>query len=903
MPDISIQPYVGNVEPPPDFKGSAQDIPVPPPGFTLKWDGQNFHAIPVPQAQAAAEAPKAEAAPAQEPQQPSLLDRALSPITSYPETYRRKRTESVEQMGSGVEQLKKGEYGKGVANVGLGALGYTFSPVEAGIESFVGKPVQDVTGLPKEYTNFAVGLALPGIGLTKMPGAAEAMTWPGAARRVEEAVSPQTVSPMAEEAAGLIRRHTGEAARASEATAGQLESFYAPASQLPRPEQWNIQNYIDGGKSATVPKTPQIRALVDSLRDALQSRKAQLKSLSEYDQKEFLEDYFPHMWQDPNGAKNVVRGGIGRQGSGASLNQRTIPTFEDGIKAGLKPLYDNPIDGTMRYIMSMDNFIASKKVLEEGMKSGIVTEATPKVVGATGRPGSVTGIPDGYVELHGRGGKGKFAPEAWARVYNNWVSPGFEQFPTGGKIYDAYRRFSNAIMQSLLGFSGYHAFTMAEATMSTDMARAAAAGRSMKPGQLLRSLASYPVGPIRYAYRGKKFKDIYLNKAVNVSQLDKEIVDLLTSAGGRMSGIRHTLDYEASKLGDFLTSFRRAQLKSEFGEQLKQIGQAPITGTAKVALSNLARTIQTFNKPLFQHYIPSIKNGVQGELMADFLKANPMASQTEKLAAARKIVDTVDDRFGEMIQDNIFWNKMFKQTAVVSMLSYSWNMGGMRAIGGGLRDIARASVGRGWTPKADYVVATAINWAILNAMYQKAKTGKWPTETDTPILDLMAGRTGGTDARSGKPERVLVPGIMKDVFGYYEHARQEVVNKLSPGLKAGWQMTTNSDWRGDPIFEPRKEGQSVLDQLPTWLGNIFEFVAKAGTPISFQTAGKREKGSAFTTPENVMGLRTAPRYLTDPHGYDAMMRALEQRRWYGHKGRGGKVGHEQTDKRRYGGPQ
>src|SRR5262249_58404459 len=95
-------------------------------------------------------------------------------------------------------------------------------------------------------------------------------------------------------------------------------------------------------------------------------------------------------------------------------------------------------------------------------------------------------------------------------------------------------------------------------------------------------------------------------------------------------------------------------------------------------------------------------------------KVKHNASYTEKLAMARKIVDSADNRLGEMIQDNIFWRKGLKQSAMLAMLSYSWNMGGIREIGGGIRDIARTAAGTGaMTRKGDYVISTAGTWGLL----------------------------------------------------------------------------------------------------------------------------------------------------------------------------------------------
>lgn len=105
-----------------------------------------------------------------ERQKLSPVEKALSPITSYPETYQRMNKEAQEQVSRGVDQLASGQGGweaaKGLGNVALGGLGYVASPINAAYRSVIGQPVEDVTGVPREYTEFAAQLATPGIGLT-----------------------------------------------------------------------------------------------------------------------------------------------------------------------------------------------------------------------------------------------------------------------------------------------------------------------------------------------------------------------------------------------------------------------------------------------------------------------------------------------------------------------------------------------------------------------------------------------------------------------------------------------------------------------------------------------------------------------------------------------------------------
>lgn len=114
-----------------------------------------------------------------ERQKLSPIEKAALPLTSFPATYDRMNRESREQVSRGVDQLKKGfgdakeasldgivDAAKGAGNVALGSLGYVASPINALYRTTIGQPVEDLTGIPREYTEFAAQLATPGLGFT-----------------------------------------------------------------------------------------------------------------------------------------------------------------------------------------------------------------------------------------------------------------------------------------------------------------------------------------------------------------------------------------------------------------------------------------------------------------------------------------------------------------------------------------------------------------------------------------------------------------------------------------------------------------------------------------------------------------------------------------------------------------
>lgn len=108
----------------------------------------------------------------------SPVGKALSPITSYPVTYDRMNKDARDQMSRGVSQIANhdsltdpqahgiSDVAGGLANTAAGAAGYVASPISAAYRSIVGQPIEDTTGIPREYSEFAAQLATPGIGLT-----------------------------------------------------------------------------------------------------------------------------------------------------------------------------------------------------------------------------------------------------------------------------------------------------------------------------------------------------------------------------------------------------------------------------------------------------------------------------------------------------------------------------------------------------------------------------------------------------------------------------------------------------------------------------------------------------------------------------------------------------------------
>ncbi len=284
-------------------------------------------------------------------------------------------------------------------------------------------------------------------------------------------------------------------------------------------------------------------------------------------------------------------------------------------------------------------------------------------------------------------------------------------------------------------------------------------------------------------------------------------------------------------------------------------------------------------------------------MMAAWLDANPTATQAQRLKAARKVVDEIDNRFGEVIQDNIFWNKVMKQSLQTSMLSYSWFLGTARTIGGGTaalaRNPARLSMKHpDWKPNANYALALPFVVATANAFYQYLKTGTTPDS----VQDLMAPETGGMVKGVGKSkelikERGQTPGYEKDVFGWLHSPKDEAYNKLAGIIQIPHALIRNKDWKDQPI---RHAGAPAAEQVKQLLTYVYEQL----TPISFSKLKEgQKKGSAITPKEVMLGIKPAPGYLADPEHSSKTDKYFSDKDWKR------RLRWERSHKKNYQGPQ
>jgi hypothetical protein len=726
--------------------------------------------------------------------------------------------------------------------------------------------------------------------------------WKELWRDIQRKTAAHLLGPEGMEARYLIRSSYGPTQRVAEQTADLLKGHTDMVRAMPEADRWAMINHMQGDNRLPFTPTPEQRTFMGKFERMMQEWEAQLHMLDATEQMAFRKDFMAQMYENPTVAPNMFTG-LGKRGSAGSTKHRVYDTYEDAKAAGLVPKTSDPIEIGTRYANSIKDFVASRNLIQRGEATDrIAYFGHPQVIGASGSPEpKVTGgPPPGWKKLNGveKNGKQGYAPADFADVYNNFMDKGFRGGQDGGNVYDAVRNSTNAWTQLELGINAYHLFTMANEAIISDVGGAlnkALLGDFSGAG---RALKGAPMAWRTRAIEGRRFQQDYLDP-----NSTNPIAAIVAEANGRPIGRGHAADYSFQDRNSFINKWSPSALQSELKQAGKEISEdfnkafgpgGTAGGKALFPLQQAGRALQTVAAPIFDKYIPMLKAGaVQGQ-MKDWHEAilarNPQfdminnpADRRVAVNAAMKIVDSVDNRFGEMIHDNMFMNATLKQSAQVAMRSFSWAIGAIKEIGGGTAATGKALYELGktrgannrfdmtnpeWDPRMAYAIAFPFVVGTISSVYQYLRAGEGPEGW----RDLYAPKTGGmVPGVGGKgmvKEHVLMPGYQKDVLGWIHHPVQEAYNKLGGLPTTAIEQISGKDWRGDPIV---RAGASMPEAAGQRMAHVFGKLS----PISVKNMTKgTEPGSAITTPERLLGFRAPGAHIQDPEG---LHRAMDRR--------------------------
>lgn len=668
-----------------------------------------------------------------------------------------------------------------------------------------------------------------GMDVNLIPGVAEtAEVLQKSHQELQEKLVPYTVGQEGAYTAATLRENLGILARSHD----RLEEALLESKKIfDKADKESSLKFINNMEAGLKQDTPELQKVADTLRHMLDSKRDEIRALGTGKLDNFIENYFPHFWESPDKVSSIIKQIMGKKplyGPKSFLKKRTIPTTQEGIDLGFTPVTYNPIDATMLKIREMDRYLMADRTIQALKKQGLV-KFVP--VGAKAPEGFVK-IDDRFADVVSKNEagelviRGKYMAQInAARILNNYLSPGL-----AGKsyIYDLYRGAGNTMNQFQLGLSAFHlGFTSMDATIS----KFALGINKITSGDFvggIKEFAKAPFAPVTNILQGRELLEAWNGK--DKGFLTNLVADYMASAGGRAK----------------MDKFYATGMKDSMTKALKE-GKV-VTASMKVPFY----MIEQVARPIMEYIVPRQKMGVFMDMMKMEIERNPNASHEQLRGIAQRAWDSVDNRMGQLVYDNLFWHKVTKDLGMASVRSLGWNLGTIREVGGGVKDVFSnvQDVIHGKATKMSYrtayVMALPIVTGLYGAIYQYLHTGQGPQE----LKDYFFPKNGGID-KKGMPARVALPTYMKDLYHYTQNPVQTVLNKFSPVNNTIMEMLMNKDFYGIEIRHADDPAmKQVLDEI--------QFAGTQFIPFGIRNLNKDTRKDSAAKVEPFVGITPAP---------------------------------------------
>jgi len=453
-----------------------------------------------------------------------------------------------------------------------------------------------------------------------------------------------------------------------------------------------------------------------------------------------------------------------------------------------------------------------------------------------------------------------YGPPEVVRLIDNHLSAGLR----GSALFNLYRRAGNFLNQVQLGLSMFH-FTMTglESVISKQSIALEHLMRG-EVGQALRKQLEVPIAPLVDLYRGHQaLKEFYAQDA-NADAIDS-IVSTVVQGGGAFSW----------------SLFEHEGAPAKFMEALR-------TGNYLGAgLRAIPALVELQAKPIMEGWVPRLKMAAFLDMMRmemPTLGPDPDLQEVRRIAA--DAWDAVDDRFGQLRYDNIFWHNALKDLGMATVRALGWNVGSIRhAFGAPLAQLRQIGLipgagagGGGWGKrpirmfnvgfdedgnpqyepvkepwfhrKLSWLISTVFVYGLAGAIYLYLHTGRRPKD----LKDYFF------------PNGVSIPGYPKDWYAFFHalpgSAVETAKHKANPLLSLLTDLITNEDYFGNAIRNPD-------DPLMDKVKDMLRYLVAQYRPISVQGFQQRRQEEAMTGKaqgvnaiESFFGINRAPGSVT-----------------------------------------
>ena len=777
---------------------------------------------------------------------------------------------------------------------------------------------------PKPAGPIRKGYDLAARGVAAIPGNELSLSL----RRIADPVNISSSS----KATGLVAREAfGELAQASEEALKNLEHFAKQFDLLAHKDRLEFIYAMEEGKPQPIQAH---QPAADAMRELMDNWRERIRDLGIGALDNFIENYFPHIWKDPDGAKKWFGQVFGRRplkGPASFLKERTIPTTREGVEKGFVPVSTNPLVLVFAKVREMQRFYTGVKLMQRFKDEGLarfvpahrrIPEGFTEINDAVGRVRQWSEAEQGFIE------RGRYVmPTDAARVINNHLGASALRNFLPAQLF---RSLTNVVTPLQLSFSGFHlGFTTLDAIVSKNAVgiERLLHGEPIRAARAFLEANSVIGGVAMNLHRGNALLKAYSNISGATPEM-RRIVEGLMAAGGRVKmdnyyaagqgkspfrqigflnlahEVKAALTQPEGKLMEaakVMGGFPREYSTRLMGDLREMWETHPGMAKLAVPLEVAGRTVRASTAIIMEHLVPLQKLGVFSDLASDHIRRNPGQDPVAFAAAMQSIWNSVDNRLGEMVYDNVFWDRTFKDVSHLSVRAVGWNLGTIRELGGAPIDmlqtfdyLARGAPAEDVAPdleggaarieyerakhvldrvadkvghKIPYTIAlvgtTMVLGAIINYLFgQKIEE----------LKDYFFPKTGAL-TKYGTPERITLPSYMKDIYEYASQPVTTLINKANPMFGIIHALSVNEDFYGDPT-----RGDP---DAPWWdqLKEGAKYALKATVPFSIQ--GTQHFKAAEDNPAlkvaPFFGGTPAPARITSPEQMERYQHSQDQK--------------------------
>lgn len=688
-----------------------------------------------------------------------------------------------------------------------------------------------------------------------------------------------------------VMKMLGERNQKAYETDRVLDAWGKALDKMPRPQ---LIDFVDRMKLGKPQATPELQELAQTMRkidtESWDAAVAAYSALGFKDKEiplQWLENHYRVLWKKIPGDTAEEKGAwIGKtrrglRGSMGQHKQHTLETMSDGLAMGGVPYSYNPVEMFKLAQADLWKLTTTLQVWKWGKDNHFVEYVK----------GPFPKAPDGMVPLDdpiarvyfpSESGEGLvnagqyFVEEGFGRLLNNYLSRDFIRQTRLGR---GLLWLKNATTSLELSLSPFHAVFETLEMVGSDIGLGLQklVNRGLMKGDLgaaasgIKDILGAPAAPFTGWHLGREIRkaagdpEAYFKTAAGKKMLKsypraREFIDDLFSAGWKPNELEQ--DWKNESVRAFVESV--ADLKA--GKSDNYVG----AGLRAFPAAN-----EMLMKPLFDWYIPSLKVAQFFKEYAEAIEQNERKLKggiLTRAALARQVWRFVEDRFGEMNFDSLFWNRNFKTAMQLMFRSVTWKLGSVHAFGGAFagqgkefKDAFRERRAPELHRNMAWLFGMFLLTATLGAIISKALGKKDPKN----LTDFVFPQIDPKDDKL----RVSLPTYFKDMVHLIHDPKGYVTSSMSGWIGRVADLLRNKDYYGVQI---RDSDESIVKQALQVAGytgqSLLPFSVRGYKQMSDQDVNGLRKALSF------VAINPAPRHVSQ-----TLAEKRSEEYWKGHQ--------------------